>query len=618
MSVENCYRSFRSLARTGLVVGCVLALLLVLAQRGMAQPIDAVDPAAQPVPVAVPAPVTSAYEYPAPPRSFVRGNGLFGGQAGYYFNLWKIALVIGILALWARIGRFVHSDASALKVRNVYWNTVVFLSGLAGFFVVICLPRFIYGFILLLISNVVPLGLYVKERNAKVPEASRIFTPKQIRNVVMRQLIRMGIRVGSEEIQNAAVGPEIVFVGKSGTGGKNEPDRSRQVESSKGYLAAKELVYDSILRRSTDIHLEPNEDGVAVRLRIDGVMYPTEPFDKVVGEAVINIFKVLGGMDITEKRRPQDGSFSAEMEEREIDFRLATQGTRHGEKMSMRILDQAGSVSELAQLGLRKGLQVQLEEIIHQPHGLFLSCGPTGAGKSTTLYAALNAIDAYQRNIITIEDPVEYKMKNITQIEVNTKSGQTFATALRSILRQDPDVVMVGEIRDGETAKIACQASTTGHMVFSTLHANDTITALFRLVDLGVEPFLVASSMSGILGQRLARRLCPDCKEAYRPKPEFLQKAHLPADKIDVLYRPPKNPEFTCENCGGLGYKGRIGVVELLVVNDRIRDMIRENASMSSIKAEARKNGMLYMKEEGLRLVAKGVTSVEELLRVVK
>jgi general secretion pathway protein E len=209
-------------------------------------------------------------------------------------------------------------------------------------------------------------------------------------------------------------------------------------------------------------------------------------------------------------------------------------------------------------------------------------------------------------------------MNNVTQIEINTKAGQNFAGSLRSILRQDPDVLMVGEIRDEETARVGCQASNTGHMVLSTVHANDTISALFRLLDLGVEPFMLSSSLSAVLGQRLVRRLCEECREAYKPTADFLKKANLPADKIETLYRPPKEAAGTCPNCGGLGYKGRIGVFELLLINDRIRDLIRENPNVSAIKAEARKNGMLYMKEEGLRLVVKGVTSVEEMLRVVK
>ncbi len=208
-------------------------------------------------------------------------------------------------------------------------------------------------------------------------------------------------------------------------------------------------------------------------------------------------------------------------------------------------------------------------------------------------------------------------MNNVTQIEINTKADQTFAGSLRSVLRQDPDVVMIGEIRDGETAKIACQAANTGHMVFSTVHANDTVTALLRLMDLEVDPTMLATSITAILGQRLARRLCPQCKEAYKPSAEFLKKAGLPADKIDKFYRPPQKP-VTCTNCGDLGYKGRIGVFELLMINERLRDMIRESAAVSALRAEARKNGMLYMKEEGLRLVIRGVTSIDEILRVVK
>jgi len=407
-----------------------------------------------------------------------------------------------------------------------------------------------------------------------------------------------------------------VFIGKTRTG-KIDNTTSRQVENSKGYMAAKELVYDAILRRATDIHLEPKESELSVRLRIDGVMYPTEPFDRAVGDAIVNITKVLAAMDITERRRSQDGGFGAEMEGRDIDFRVASQGTREGEKIVIRILDQANSVSSVAQLGMRKKLMQQIQDVTHEPHGMFICCGPTGAGKSTTLCACLNEIDSFQKNIITIEDPIEYKMENVTQIEINTKADQTFAGSLRSVLRQDPDVVMVGEIRDGETARIACQAANTGHMVFSTVHANDTITAVLRLIDLEVDPSILASSITGILGQRLARRLCPECKESYKPNPEFVKKAGLPANKIESFCRPPKEPA-NCPNCGDLGYKGRVGVFEFLNISERIQDLIRDNAAVSAIRAEARKNGMLSMKEEGLRLVIHGVTSMDELQRVVR
>src|SRR5262249_51293037 len=267
--------------------------------------------------------------------------------------------------------------------------------------------------------------------------------------------------------------------------------------------------------------------------------------------------------------------------------------------------------------------------IVSQPHGMLIVCGPTGAGKTTTLYACLNEIDRFQKNVITIENPVEYQIENVTQIEINPKAGKTFAGELRSVLRQDPDVIYVGEIRDQETAEIACQAAQTGHMVFTTLHANDTGTALGRLIDLGVQPFMVADSVSAILGQRLVRLLCPKCKVRYKPNPDLLRKANLPADKIKYFYRPPEEGELPrgpggeplppCDRCGGTGYFGRSGIFELLEVTDRIRDLIRsDNPNLNALRQEAIKNGMKYLQEDGLGQVIEGKASIQELLRVSK
>jgi general secretion pathway protein E len=561
--------------------------------------------------------------WPPLPGDFYRGNRAPNASpkampiAGGYLSVFRLGIYISLLVFWVWTSAWVNSDSEALKVNNEYWNTLMMAGGGTALLLGVCVPKFFFAFCLVSAGAGTPLGLYVRERNSRVPENARVLTPQHIRSVAIRMLARFGINIGGGSGDIAVLGPDIQFIGKTSTG-KFDPGRGKAVENSRGFMAAKELVYDALIRRATDIHLEPQEDATNVRMRIDGVMYPGEPFDRVLGDSVVNIFKVLSAMDITEKRRSLDGSFRAISEGREIDFRVATQGTRGGEKMSIRILDQSSSVSTLEGLGLRKGLQERLEKVIHQPHGLLLVCGPTGAGKSTTLYAALNDIDVFQHNIITIEDPVEYRMNNMTQIEINQKSGQSFAAALRSVMRQDPDVIMLGEIRDGETANIACQASNTGHMVFSTVHANDSLTALYRMIDLGIEPFLFASSVSAILAQRLARKLCPKCREPYKPKAEFLKQANLPADRIEKFYRPPRDPETVCPFCSGLGYRGRVGVFEFLEINDRLRDMIREQAGLTQLKAEARKNGMLYMQEEGLRLVVKGTTSIEELLRVVK
>lgn len=571
-------------------------------------------------PPAAPAIVGQAVEnYPMVPGGYFYRGSIPARRdlAGFYLGWMKPLFLIGLFLLWVWTAQWIDEDSGNLKVRQEFWNSVVLLVGIAGFVTAIGSPNFFLAFLSMGAGYGLPMAIYVAERNQRVPESGKVLTPRHLKSLAIRALSRMGIHIGGKHGPSTTGGPPIRLIGKQGRG-VGEVDRSRQVESSKGYLAAKELIYDAILRRSTDIHLEPKEDETAVRLRIDGVMYPSEPFDRVTGDAITNIFKVLSAMDITERRKPQDGSFRAEMENREIDFRVATQGIQLGEKMVIRILDQGASVRTLEELGMRKQLLDQIVQVVQLPHGMFVACGPTGAGKSTTLYAALRQIDAYETNIITIEDPVEYKMDNVTQIEINTKAGQTFAGSLRSVLRQDPDVVMIGEIRDGDTAKIACQAANTGHMVFSTVHANDSITALSRLIDLGVEPFLLADSISAILAQRLVRKLCGDCKEAYKPSIDEIQRAGLPPEKVEKFFRPPKTPEGTCPNCNGLGYVGRVGVYELFVINDRVRDMIREKQSMTIVKAESRKNGMLYMKEEGLRLVVKGITSLDELLRVVK
>ncbi len=540
---------------------------------------------------------------------------------GFYLNLFMFVPVLLIYLMWVKTTDWVDDDCKELgNPRFEMWNSVMFFTGVLGLAMVWAVPFYIVGVILLLLCYLVPTLAYVYVRNQTVPDDRKVLTPHHLGEVMNGVMNKMGMKgaFNRGESSGDKSGPPIVFVGKSQGTGKVDPDRVARAEESKSYMSAKELVYDAVLRRATDIHLEPTQEQMSVRYRIDGILHAAEPFDRPTGDAVLNVFKVLSALDISEKRKPQDGSFGAKLEAREIDFRVATSGSKAGEKMVMRILDNASSVGRIDEVGLRPKLATEVRALATQPHGMFLCCGPTGSGKTTTLYASLREIDRFQKNIITVEDPIEYHLDNITQMEINTKSGQTFAGSLRSILRQDPDVIMIGEIRDQETATIACQAATTGHMVFSTVHSNDTITALFRLLDLGVEPFMIASALTAVLGQRLVRMLCETCKEPYKPKPEFLKKANLPADKVDVFYRKPTEPQQVCPNCGGTGYLGRTGIFELLVVTEPMRDLIRENPSMNAIKAEARKNGMIYLQEDGLRQVIQGKTSIDELLRVVK
>jgi type II secretory ATPase GspE/PulE/Tfp pilus assembly ATPase PilB-like protein len=551
---------------------------------------------------------------------FAQSPGIVRGP-GLYLNLYKFIPIVVLFLLWVWTTAWVDEDCRDLNNnRFELWNSVVFFAGILGFALIWAIPIYPVGLVLLLLAYFVPLLTYISVRNQMVPDDAKVLTPYHLGEVTNGLLMKMGVKpvFNRGDSGRDAAGPPIEFIGKSSGATKDDPTRVAAAQESRSYLSAKELVYDAVLRRATDIHLEPTSEQLSVRYRIDGTLHAAEPFDRPTGDAVINVFKVLAALDISEKRKPQDGSFAAKLEGRELEFRVATSGSKSGEKLVMRILDSAAGVSKLEESGLRPKLVQEVRGMATQPYGMLLCCGPTGSGKTTTLYACLREIDRFQKNIITVEDPIEYRLDNITQIEINTKAGQSFAGSLRSILRQDPDVIMIGEIRDQETATIACQAATTGHMVFSTVHANDTVTALFRLLDLGVEPFMISSALSAVLGQRLVRVLCENCKEPYKPKPEFLKKANLPADKVEYFYRRPTNPQQVCPNCGGTGYLGRTGIFELLVINDAMREMIRENPSINAIKAEARKNGMIYLQEDGLRQVIQGRTSIDELLHVVK
>jgi type II secretory ATPase GspE/PulE/Tfp pilus assembly ATPase PilB-like protein len=504
------------------------------------------------------------------------------------------------------------------------------------------------AFLGLLVLALAPALAYVIYRNPKVDDDQKVLTLGHLQKL-------LGGRRRAEKEETKVI--PVRFIGKSGGGKEDDPARIRRAQESAGYKLAIEMVYDAVQCRATDIHMEPTQDEMTVRYRIDGILSPGKPMTREQGDGVLNIFKVLADLDITEKRKAQDGSFSAEVQAiveelgkkskrkkksnneddddgeplamsgekpklitRQIDFRVATAGSVVGEKLVMRILDRSKQVTDLSQLGMRPKLSDQIRSVVTQPHGMFIVCGPTGAGKSTTLCACLFQLDRYQKNIITIENPVEYHIDGVTQIEVNPKAGKTFASELRSILRQDPDVIYLGEVRDKETAEIACQASLTGHMVFTTLHANDTVTAIGRLLELDVKPFVIASSLSAVLGQRLVRVLCPKCKVAYRPNPELLRRMNLPADKIKQFFRAPREDERakSCQNCLDTGYRGRTGVFELLVVNERLRELIKAEPSPEALKHEAARGGMIYLLQDGMRVVISGDTSIEEIQRVAK
>jgi type IV pilus assembly protein PilB len=375
------------------------------------------------------------------------------------------------------------------------------------------------------------------------------------------------------------------------------------------------LITQAVNDRASDIHIEPGEHGLRVRYRIDGVLHEVMNPPKSVQAGIASRLKIMAEINIAERRIPQDGRISITLQGKSIDIRVATLPTVFGEKIVMRLLDKSSVMLQLSDLGFLPQNFQRFQESYSKPYGAILVTGPTGSGKSTTLYATLNILNNTDVNIITVEDPVEYRLPGVNQVQTNPKAGLSFASALRSILRSDPDIVLIGEIRDKETAQIAIEAALTGHLVLSTLHTNDAPSALTRLVEMGIEPFLVASSLDSVLAQRLARKLCSRCKEPYMPSEDELTAARFPFDaqeELPKLYRP-----VGCTSCGNTGYRGRMAIHEVMPVTEEIERMVAEHASAEAIGQVAREQGMITLRQDGMEKVRQGLTSIAEVLRVV-
>jgi type IV pilus assembly protein PilB len=375
------------------------------------------------------------------------------------------------------------------------------------------------------------------------------------------------------------------------------------------------LITQAIQDRASDIHIEPTEKDLRVRFRIDGVLHEVMRSPKSITSGVTSRLKIMADINIAERRKPQDGRLSVNANGTKIDLRVATLPTVWGEKIVMRVLDNSTAMLKLSDLGFSDPNYVVYSKSFIKPYGMILVTGPTGSGKSTTLYATLNIVSKPEVNVITVEDPVEYRLPGINQVQTNVKAGLTFSSALRSILRSDPDIVLLGEIRDEETAHIAVEAALTGHLVLSTLHTNDAPSAIVRLTEMGIEPFLVGSALDCVLAQRLARRLCPKCKEAYTPTPQMLQVDDFPWQDgmpLPEMFRP-----VGCSACSKTGYKGRLALHEVMAVSEAVERLTVEHASSMVIRSTAVSEGMITLRHDGFLKVMQGITSMEEIFRVV-
>ncbi|MDO8488117.1 MAG: ATPase, T2SS/T4P/T4SS family [bacterium] len=380
----------------------------------------------------------------------------------------------------------------------------------------------------------------------------------------------------------------------------------------------------AVKSRASDVHIEPLEERVRVRYRIDGILHEKLVLPRRIHDSLVSRIKILSDLKIDEKRIPQDGRFNFRTETEEVDLRISTLPTVHGEKVVMRLLKKTGAVPTMQELGLRGRALKNLDESILRPHGIILVTGPTGSGKTTTLYSILTKISTTKVNVVTVEDPVEYQITGVNQVQINPQAGLTFASGLRSFLRQDPNIIMVGEVRDQETADLAVQAALTGHLVFSTLHTNNAAGALPRLLDMQAEPYLLASTITAIIGQRVARKICPHCKTTYTPAPEIIDDIKKVLGKL-WTFDPAtaKTPVQLfkgkgCTECGNTGYLGRVGIFEVLPISEKIGRLVLEHAPTSEIEAAAVSEGMITMKQDGYLKVVEGVTTIEEILRVAQ
>ena len=521
---------------------------------------------------------------------------------------------------WALAAIWIDDDSRQTFGRSV-WPLAITLAGAALFLGTWRFGRPILPLVLGLPPAVALVYLGVREVTA--PSRSDSPIGKAIDNVVRGVLRPLGLEPWWNRFRGAVgskTGGEsteaIVLLKKDGSAYGGQGGRGLDKEASLAIKSLQGILGRAIDLGATDVHFEPKAgDALQLRYRIDGMMQNVAALPASQGRALVSTLKVLGDMDIAERRRPQDGSFAILSKGNKYDVRSASGPTNFGEKIALRLLDSEGSRTKtgLDGVGLRPAMVQALRSIIHRSQGMLIVCGPTGSGKTTTVYSALREIDAVSRNILTIEDPIEYRLDGVSQTAVNNAAELTFAKILRSVLRQDPDVILVGEIRDRETAEIAMQAAMTGHFVFTTVHANDCATTVTRLQDIGIEASLLQSAVTAVLAQRLLRVLCPKCKEAYKPDDELLKRLGIPRDKVNTFYK-----EVGCSECGGSGYRGRTGVHELMVVDEAIRNLLVEKPSVEAIRDAARKNGMRTLWQSALYKVVAGQTSLAEAERVTK
>ena len=475
--------------------------------------------------------------------------------------------------------------------------------------------------------NVVPVRFVKDELYIAMADPMNFYAIEEVRKAVRKKVVPMVARSSAVEraiqvlYSNEGAAKAIEEMKREAGNTEEEMDMSfvatnigeDSVNSAPAIRLVNSIIERAVTERASDIHLEPREDEMHIRMRIDGLLREIITVPRNIQGSVISRLKIMSGMNIAEKRVPQDGRFNVRVKDRDIDLRMSSLPTVYGEKLVARLLDKSGGNVTREGVGIAGSDSDRLDEMLRARSGTILIAGPTGSGKSTTMYAMIGELNKPEVNLVTLEDPVEYNVSGVNQVQINDKAGLTFASGLRSILRQDPDIICVGEIRDGETAEIAMRSAMTGHLVISTVHTNDAVGAIERLEDIGVEPFLIGSALRGVISQRLVRRVCPRCREAYDPTDKELQDLNLEREPDMKFYH-----GRGCEDCFNTGYRGRAGVFEMLTISDKVRGLINTGAPREELEAELKNSGRyVSLWQNGLRLVKEGTTTVSEVLRVL-
>ena len=550
-------------------------------------------------------------------------RGMSAAQNSGYDQVYAIAkftIVVACVFLWLRLMHVSSTSETVDKsgkpdegiARN--WTTRIFLGGLAGISIAMILPATVWAAGILVAATVVPYGIFIRSQKQRLGDAASKLSYLPLVSNRPRQPVVFEAYGPAEEAESSPPQTSIRLLSKSALRNDNQ-HLSKSVEKSPAFQYVLSVIDRAVRSSATDLHINSRPNHVEVKQRVDGTLEPLPELPREAGLAVINILKVLSELSIADRRRSQDGSFLVEVNGRRLSFRVSSQGTQSGEKLSIRILDPSKSSTRLRSLGMPAAIEESLEKQLLQRHGLILFVGATGAGKSTTACAALQLIDSTTRNVVSIEDPIEYQIPSIDQIEVNLKAGQTFESALRSVLRLDADVIFVGEIRDAETAKIALQAAQTGQLVLATMHATGAVGGFQRFANLTGDPTGVASAVRAVVAQTLMRKLCPKCRTEYSPDEDVANTVGSGAD--ESLFRSNTELKLLCPTCNGRKFMRRTAVYELVEANSELRELVREQASQAQLTEAAVRQGMIPIRDHGTTLVREGVISVNELNRVL-